>query len=142
MISSALWKRRRRKKRDDANKMILEAGATGCKPLDRRTRYVDIGAILGNEGPIGVLTDHFNNIYTATPAERREDRDKQECLLNHVTDPMNTDEVRTKPPQSTFEFHLNKEHLSDDIPEAFDKWVIYTDGACRGYCVAVNVSAG
>ena len=86
-ISSAMWKRRRRKHIYDANNMILEAGATGCKPLDRRTRYVDIGAILGNEDPTGVLTDHFKNIYTATPTERREDRDKQECLLNHVIDP-------------------------------------------------------
>ena len=59
VVSSALWKRRRRKHIYDANKMILEAGATGCKPLDRRTRYVDIGAVLGNEDSIGVFTDHF-----------------------------------------------------------------------------------
>ena len=47
------------KEREDANNMILEASATGCKPLDRRTRYVDVGAILGDKDPIGVLTDHF-----------------------------------------------------------------------------------
>ena len=84
--------------------MILEAGATGCKPIDRRTRYVDISAILGNEDPIGVLTNHCKNIYTDTPAERREDRSKQECLLNHVIDPLMEDAVKTKPNVKVFDF--------------------------------------
>ena len=71
VFSRAMWRRRRRKQREDANKMILEAAAIGCKPLDRRTRYVDVGAILGDEDTIGVLTGHFRDIYTSTPASGR-----------------------------------------------------------------------
>ena len=48
---------------------------------------MDISAILGNEDPIGTLIDHFKNIYTDTPAERRIDRSKQEGLLYHAIDP-------------------------------------------------------
>ena len=41
-----------------------------------------------------------------------------------------------------FEFHLNQEHLTGDIPEAFNKWVMYTDGARRENNVSGNVLAG
>ena len=36
---------------------------------------------------------------------------------------------------------VNKGHLTDNIPEPFDKWVIYTDGACKENNVIGNVSA-
>ena len=88
--------------------MILEAGATGCKPLDRRTRYVDVNAILGSEDPIGTLTKHFKDIYTDTSAERQMDRDKQECLLLHATDPLSEEEVNIRPRPRPF-FHALQE---------------------------------
>ena len=85
--------------------MILEAGATGSKPMARRTRYVDINAILGNEDPVGVLTNHFNNIYTDTPAEREADQFKQEGLLTRAIDPLMGNVEMTKPSAEVFASH-------------------------------------
>ena len=59
MFNRALW--RKRMKRDDAIRMILEAGANGCKPIGRQTNYVDVNAILGREDPNGVLTYNSRN---------------------------------------------------------------------------------
>ena len=65
----------------------MEAGVIGCKPMDRRTRYVDVGAILGDEDTIEVLIDHYREIYTGATHERKKDREVQEALLNHYIDP-------------------------------------------------------
>ena len=45
-------------------------------------------------------------------------------------------------PTNIFEFHLNKKHMAGAVPDDFDKWVIYIDGACKNNSVAANVHAG
>lgn len=141
VLSRALWRIIRRKQREDANNMILEAGAVGCNPMDRRTRYVDVSAILGDEDTIGVLTDHFRDIYTSAPGERNMNRELQEGLLIHYIDPRTESDTRVLPLKTTFKVCENKEQLAI-TPEPFDKWVIYTDGECRENNVAGNIAAG
>ena len=67
--------------------MIADAGANGCKPVDRRTKYVNVNAISGEEDPNGVLNSHFQAIYTISHATRRQYVEEHEAILHYYLNP-------------------------------------------------------
>ena len=58
-LSIMSWRIGLNKKCSDASRMIADAGANGCKPVDRRTKYVNVNTILGEGDHSGVTHDHL-----------------------------------------------------------------------------------
>ena len=117
--------------------MALAAG-----PIDRRTRYVDINAILGEDDPVGVLTKHFQSIYKDPPAERREDQIKQKNLLFRARVMPDNLPEKIQPDKKVFSCHPVVQQATAVVLVTFDKWVIYTDGGCLHNNEVGNVHAG
>lgn len=105
----------------DANIMIWEAGANGCKPTDRRTNYVDVNAFLDNEDSNGVMTYQFQEIYTSAPEIRKQDNELKEAYVFHYLDPGYKEERRVLPPKEAVKVCRIRE-LFGAPPEPFDKW--------------------
>ena len=112
VLSRALWRNRRKHKREYANNMILEAGANGCKPMDRLTIYIWTSApSLATKTPFGVITDHVREIYTSPPDVRQHDKSVQDICLQHYLGLRYEGKRRVLPPREMFKVCQNRDCL-------------------------------